>query len=56
MATTKFAVGINKEVDSDDLLAPASYHVVSGLHLDFRNNYYSVTLDSYFSKSYFDRR
>ena len=56
MATTKFAVGMNKDVDSDDLPAPASYHVAGVVHLDYPNAYYNVTVNSYFSKSYFDRR
>ena len=55
MATTKFAVGINKAVVGDDLPAPASYHVVGVVHLDYPNAYYNVTVNSYFSKSFHDK-
>lgn len=52
--TTKVAVGINKQVDKDGYAAPSSFHHISALHVDYRNNYYSVTIDSYFNQSYCD--
>lgn len=46
----RIIVGIACDIIDDNTGAPASFHTVSGIHLNLSNQYYTVTLDSYFMK------
>ena len=50
----RIIVGIACDIIDDNTGAPASFHTVSGVHLDFANQYYTVTLDSYFSQKVYE--
>lgn len=55
--TTKqqITIGMIAEVEDVNTGVPASFHVASGVHLDLTNHYYTVTVDSYFSQSLFEK-
>ncbi|RPD83129.1 hypothetical protein EGK75_13480 [Neisseria weixii] len=55
--TTKQQTNIGMIADIEDVNTgvPASYHVVSGVHLDLTNRYYTVTVDSYFNQKLFEK-
>ncbi|WP_373753338.1 hypothetical protein [Neisseria weixii] len=51
----KMNIGISAEVEDVNTGVPASFHVVSGVHLDLTNRYYTVTVDSYFNQGLFEK-
>jgi hypothetical protein len=50
----RIIVGIACDIIDDNTGAPASFHTVSGVHLDLSNQYYTVTLDSYFNQKMYE--
>ena len=53
-AAKRIIVGIACDIIDDNTGAPASFHTVSGVHLNLTNQYYKVTLDSYFSQHVYE--
>ena len=50
----RIIVGIACDIIDNNTGAPASFHTVSGVHLNLTNQYYKVTLDSYFSQQVYE--
>ena len=50
----RIIVGIACDIIDDNTGAPASFHTVSGVHLDLSNQYCTVTLDSYFNQKMYE--
>ncbi|RPD86262.1 hypothetical protein EGK75_09065 [Neisseria weixii] len=55
MTIQQMNIGISAKVEDVNTGVPATFHVVSGVHLDLANKYYTATVDSYYSKTLYDK-
>lgn len=56
MATKQqMIIGISAEVEDVNTGVPASFHVISGIHLDLTNKYYTATVDSYYNQDLYEK-
>ena len=56
MATKQqIIIGIAADVEDVNTGVPASFHVISGVHLDLTNKYYTATVDSYYSQDLYNK-
>ncbi|MRN38619.1 hypothetical protein CRG49_000540 [Neisseria sp. N95_16] len=55
--TTKqqMIIGIKADVEDVNTGVPASFHIISGVHLDLTNKYYTATVDSYYNQDLYDK-